>query len=694
MDLLPDSLGKIEWDLDVVTGELYSFHEEYTEDIEESVESSLDEILSKGLLTLPPGLDRGIDFGSWRGAGEQSGLSAFSLIMNASLDSLPADESEDDDHPLKTSNDIDEILPKQVITVDQFKFVQPESRKATSGVKNWARMLDANRIPDDYAQVVPVMAREYPFDLDPFQKQAVYHLEKGDSVFVAAHTSAGKTVVAEYAIALAQKHLTKAIYTSPIKALSNQKFRDFKDSFGVDNVGLLTGDVQLNAEASCLIMTTEILRSMLYKSADLIRDVEYVIFDEVHYVNDAERGVVWEEVIIMLPANVTLIMLSATIPNTLEFADWVGRTKEREIYVISTLKRPVPLEHHLYIANGSAKGRNIVNNPPLVKIVDAGKNFLDVGYKEALRLAKGLSLEDEEEAEKKKGGAAKKSTIGHKTSSTQAGLFRGAQQERNLWIEIIQMLRKRTLLPAVFFTFSKRRCEENANGLSNSLDLNTAAEHSAVHIFLQNSLKKLKGSDAQLPQIIRMRELLGRGIGVHHSGLLPIMKEAVEMLFSRGLVKVLFATETFAMGVNMPARTVVFSSIRKHDGTGFRNLLAGEYTQMAGRAGRRGLDPTGTVIIAVGGGAEDDLPAEITLRTVILGQPTRLTSQFRLTYNMILNLLRVESVRVEEMIRRSFGENLGQKNIPLEQARLAQGEAELGRVGPLDCAICEEDLGG
>ncbi|KAG1439207.1 hypothetical protein G6F56_012364 [Rhizopus delemar] len=191
------------------------------------------------------------------------------------------------------------------------------------------------------------MAMQFPFELDTFQKHAVYHLEMGDSVFIAAHTSAGKTVVADYAIALATKHMTKAIYTSPIKALSNQKFRDFKHSFGED-VGILTGDVQIKPEASCLIMTTEILRSMLYRGADLIRDVEFVIFDEVHYVNDLERGVVWEEVIIMLPAHVNIILLSATVPNTREFAGWVGRTKKKDIYVISTLKRPVPLEHYLY----------------------------------------------------------------------------------------------------------------------------------------------------------------------------------------------------------------------------------------------------------------------------------------------------------------------------------------------------------
>jgi len=191
----------------------------------------------------------------------------------------------------------------------------------------------------------PRMALHFDFELDTFQKQAIMRLERRECVFVAAHTSAGKTVVAEYAIAMARRHLTRAVYTSPIKALSNQKYRDFKDKF--EDVGLITGDVSVNPDAACLTMTTEILRSMLYRGADTIRDIEWVVFDEVHYVNDAERGVVWEEVIILLPDRINLIFLSATTPNIEEFSDWIGRTKRRRVYVIKTPKRPVPLQHYL-----------------------------------------------------------------------------------------------------------------------------------------------------------------------------------------------------------------------------------------------------------------------------------------------------------------------------------------------------------
>ncbi|CEP13154.1 hypothetical protein [Parasitella parasitica] len=250
------------------------------------------------------------------------------------------------------------------------------------------------------------------------------------------------------------------------------------------------------------------------------------------------------------------------------------------------------------------------------------------------------------------------------------------------------MLKTKTLLPVVIFTFSKKRCEEYASGLSKT-DLCTSLEKSEIHVFVERSLVRLRGTDKFLPQILRMRDLLSRGIAVHHGGLLPIIKEMVEILFARGLVKVLFATETFAMGVNMPARSVVFSGIRKHDGRNFRDLLPGEYTQMSGRAGRRGLDSTGVVIIAAGG---DEPPEVSCLSAMLLGKPTKLESQFRLTYNMILNLLRVEALKVEEMIKRSFSENSAQKLLPETKRLVDESEQQRSALRQLDCAICEPDL--
>ncbi|KAK4538515.1 hypothetical protein CDCA_CDCA18G4540 [Cyanidium caldarium] len=471
---------------------------------------------------------------------------------------------------------------------------------------------------DDFDRLVPHPARTFPFELDRFQKQAIVHLERGEHVFVAAHTSAGKTVVAEYAIALTVAHATKTVYTSPIKTLSNQKFRDFAHAYGPERVGLITGDVSIQPSAPCLVMTTEILRSMLYRGADLIRDVEWVVFDEVHYVNDEERGVVWEEVIILLPPHVNIIMLSATVPNAREFAEWVGRCKQRCVYVISTPQRPVPLQHYLFAKN------------EMTLVKDAGGAFLQAGFRAAQAL--------ERQALAKRAGAT-------------AGAL---PPPRHSWGTLVNFLRKRDLMPAVVFCFSKRRCEDAADALGAINLLEGGAEDAhRVHAFMESALARLRHEDRHLPQLARVRDLLKRGIGVHHAGLLPIVKELTEILFQRGLVRVLFATETFAMGVNMPARTVVFTGLRKHDGRAFRYLTPGEYTQMSGRAGRRGLDAYGLVLLFLPPG---ELPSELEVRRVMTGVPLRLQSRFRLTFNTILNLLRTEYIQVEELIRRSFSE--------------------------------------
>ncbi|CAL1541570.1 unnamed protein product [Lymnaea stagnalis] len=502
---------------------------------------------------------------------------------------------------------------------------------------------------------------QWPFELDIFQKQAILRLESRDSVFVAAHTSAGKTVVAEYAIALSMKHMTKTIYTSPIKALSNQKFRDFKMTF--NDVGLVTGDVQLNQTAACLIMTTEILRSMLYNGSDIIRDLEWVIFDEVHYINDSERGVVWEEVLIMLPSHVNVILLSATVPNHMEFADWVGRIKRKKIYVVSTLKRPVPLEHYLYTGN-SMKTCN-----ELFLLVDAKGSFITAGYNKAM------------DAKKER---ASKNSQSFGAKGTRGG---NPMQDKNTWLSVIEMLKKKEKLPAVAFTFSKKKIEENSANLQN-VDLTTATEKSEIHVFFHKCISKLKGSDRELPQVKQLADLLKRGLGIHHSGVLPILKEVVEMLFQKGLVKILFATETFAMGVNMPARTVIFDSIRKHDGMNFRNLLPGEYIQMAGRAGRRGLDSTGTVILLCKG----DVPEAAELHKMMLGKPTPLESQFRLTYTMILNLMRAEQLRVQDMIKRSFSEFHRQKDTAKHKVALGELRVKMSTIKDIECYLCSLDL--
>jgi antiviral helicase SKI2 len=673
-----------------------------------------------GLLEIAPGLSRGLNFEVKKETSDAKDAQEIEDVLDQEPEDLTLPSNENgvdgaDDNTGALSDeedeDIDSLLPVEFPALEPHGILAASSAKR--GGREWAHMVDINREITNFHELVPDMAREWPFELDTFQKEAVYHLENGDSVFVAAHTSAGKTVVAEYAIALAAKHMTKAIYTSPIKALSNQKFRDFRETF--DEVGILTGDVQIAPEASCLIMTTEILRSMLYRGADLIRDVEFVIFDEVHYVNDLERGVVWEEVIIMLPEHVTLILLSATVPNTYEFASWVGRTKRKDIYVISTPKRPVPLEHYIWANKG------------IHKIVDADKKFIEKGWKSANDALSGrdkVKALPPAEAPSTRGGGNQRGGRGQTQRGGQqrGGAQRGggqqrgrggsgpprashnpghmgrggrpggrtsAAQDKNTWVHLVQFLKKESLLPACIFVFSKKRCEENADALSNQ-DFCTATEKSAIHMIIEKSIARLKPEDRQLPQILRLRDMLGRGIAVHHGGLLPIVKEVVEMLFAQTLVKVLFATETFAMGLNLPTRTVVFSGYRKHDGHSFRNLLPGEYTQMAGRAGRRGLDTVGSVIIVAPGG--DEAPPVTELRQMILGDASKLRSQFRLTYNMILNLLRVEALKIEEMIKRSFSEHATQQLLPEHEKAVKVSEADLAKIKREPCDICDTDL--
>lgn len=658
-----------------------------------------------GLFDIPQGFERGLVI-----AGESDKKEVSAQLQELDDKSNEDIHGKDDEEPsaggtkliVEEEGEVEEVIPREDEDLDDiddiipmnYSAIREKMKNESERKKTWAHVVDLSHRVDNFKDVVPNMAREWPFELDTFQQEAVYHFEQGDSVFVAAHTSAGKTVVAEYAIAMATRNMTKAIYTSPIKALSNQKFRDFKETFKDIDVGLITGDVQINPDANCLIMTTEILRSMLYRGADLIRDVEFVIFDEVHYVNDIDRGVVWEEVIIMLPDHVKYILLSATVPNTFEFANWVGRTKQKDIYVISTPKRPVPLEILIW-----AKQH-------LYKVVDAQRNFSDLEFrkhKEALESGKnkgrpnvvlgpgsrggrgGTARGGNRGGGRGGGGSGRGGSNGGQVSTRPSGRagFSRDGPNKNTWLQLVQYLKQHNLLPAVVFVFSKKRCEEYADTLS-SVDFCTAKEKSEIHMFVDRAVSRLKKEDRELPQILKIRDLLSRGIAVHHGGLLPIVKECIEILFSRTLVKVLFATETFAMGLNLPTRTVVFNQLRKHDGRGFRNLLPGEFTQMSGRAGRRGLDDTGTVIVM----SYNEPLSPMDFKEVALGVPTKLLSQFRLTYNMILNLLRIEALRVEEMIKHSFSENSTQSLLPEHQKTVEKLSKELQTVHLEPCSVC------
>ncbi|ETE72808.1 Superkiller viralicidic activity 2-like 2, partial [Ophiophagus hannah] len=381
---------------------------------------------------------------------------------------------------------------------------------------------------------------EYPFILDAFQREAILCVDNNQSVLVSAHTSAGKTVCAEYAIALALREKQRVIFTSPIKALSNQKYREMYEEF--QDVGLMTGDVTINPTASCLVMTTEILRSMLYRGSEVMREVAWVIFDEIHYMRNSERGVVWEETIILLPDNV----------------------------------------HY-----GDFREDNF--NTAMQVLRDAGD------------LAKG-------DQKGRKGGTKGPSNV----------------------FKIVKMIMERNFQPVIIFSFSKKDCEAYALQMT-KLDFNTDEEKRMVE------------------EVEHVLPLLKRGIGIHHGGLLPILKETIEILFSEGLIKALFATETFAMGINMPARTVLFTSARKYDGKDFRWISSGEYIQMSGRAGRRGMDDRGIVILMV-----DEKMSPTIGKQLLKGSADPLNSAFHLTYNMVLNLLRVEEINPEYMLEKSF----------------------------------------
>uniref|UniRef100_A0A6V7L8X4 Helicase ATP-binding domain-containing protein n=1 Tax=Bracon brevicornis TaxID=1563983 RepID=A0A6V7L8X4_9HYME len=562
------------------------------------------------------------------------------------------------------------VTSPNINDVDVLNFEEPahmpilkitEKPKSLAKHSEWAEQLDVSIPVVDFDKKIPKPAITFDYELDTFQKQAIIKLEEGCNVFVAAHTSAGKTTVAEYAIALSQRHMTRVIYTSPIKALSNQKYRDFKRNKHFESVGLVTGDMQINQTANCLIMTTEILQTMLYNASEVLRDLEYVIFDEVHYINDEHRGHVWEEIVILLPPNVNIVMLSATVPNPLIFANWVGNIKKRKMYVISTVKRPVPLKHYLYTGT-DGKSRN-----DIALILDGSGQFnLENWYK--MKVLKEKNNNNNNSKNKQNALPAKNNRRPQMSP----------KQEKTMWEAFIGYLRENDKLPVVIFTLSRNRCDANADALV-SVNLTTETEKGHVRAFFKKCIKKLNESDQQLPQVKRMASLLERGIGVHHSGILPILKEIIELLFQNGVVKLLFATETFAMGINMPARTVVFDSIRKFDGKQFRGLLPTEYIQMAGRAGRRGHDKVGTVILM----CKTDVPPVIELKAMMCGQPQNLQSQFKITYPMVLNLRRVsESVSIEDMMRRSFKELSFTADKDKRQEELKNIEDNLAKIPP------------
>ncbi len=368
---------------------------------------------------------------------------------------------------------------------------------------------------------------------------------------------------------------------------------------------------------------------MLYRGSEIMREVGWVIFDEIHYMRDKERGVVWEETLILLPDNVHYVFLSATIPNARQFCEWVCFIHKQPCHVVYTDYRPTPLQHYIFPAGGDG----------IHLVVDEKGNFKEDNFNTAMNVL--LSA----------GDAAKGDQRGRK-----GGMNQNASQT-NIF-KIVKMVMEKNFAPVIIFSFSKKECEAYAMQMA-KLDFNTLDEKKLVDEVFNNAMEVLSEEDRQLPQVENVLPLLRRGIGIHHGGLLPILKETIEILFGEGLIKALFATETFAMGLNMPARTVLFTSPRKFDGKETRWITSGEYIQMSGRAGRRGLDDKGIVTLMI-----DEKVSKAVGKDIVQGRPDPINSAFHLTYNMVLNLLRVEEINPEYMLERSFFQFQNQSSIP------------------------------
>ncbi len=456
------------------------------------------------------------------------------------------------------------------------------------------------------------------FILDPFQAQAIDLIDANKSVLVSAPTGVGKTLIADYIIEKIFRSGGRVVYTAPIKALSNQKFREFKEIVGSEAMGILTGDVVINPEAPILIMTTEIFRNMLQEDPERVQDVRYVIFDEIHYIDDPDRGSVWEESLIFMPPAMRFLGLSATIPNVDQLANWIGEVQKQKIEVIVHQERIVPLNHSLY--------------------------------------ERSLGFTSMRQVQRKYRRLAGQSPDGR------------VQAEPTTHADLIGAI-KDSYLPCLFFTFSRRKCESNALELGEEHDFLDSDQKRQVREAINGVLERYPQVKSE--RWPHLRRLLLRGIAYHHAGMLPVLKDVVEELFTHRLISVLYCTETFAVGLNFPCKTVCFDSSTKWDGVSFRAISNREYFQMAGRAGRRGIDEVGYVFTIVDLSWFD--PREYPSMKENEVEP--LQSQFALTYNSILNLVRNYN---EEDIHRILGQNFATYQASSER------ESVINRLKALD----------
>ncbi|MFD3508910.1 DEAD/DEAH box helicase [Nocardia sp. NPDC058666] len=513
-------------------------------------------------------------------------------------------------------------------------------------------MTDSPGLPSELAK----FAGEISFDLDPFQRTACAALEEGHSVLVCAPTGAGKTIVGEFAVHMAMASGGKCFYTTPIKALSNQKFADLTARYGRDSVGLLTGDQSINPGAPVVVMTTEVLRNMLYASSDSLQGLSYVVMDEVHYLADRFRGAVWEEVILHLPPDVRLVSLSATVSNAEEFGAWM-ETVRGDTAVVVDETRPVPLSQHVMVGkrmfdlfDNKSSDRKIVVDEDLVRFIRQREN-----------------------ADRMHGYGGPRGRGGR------GGNFRPLPRP-----DVLARLDEENLLPAITFIFSRAGCDGAlAQCLRARLDLSRPGDAEQIEAIIEKHTGDLPKDDLEILGYWEWRDALHRGLAAHHAGMLPAFRHTVEELFVKGMVRAVFATETLALGINMPARTVVLERLVKYNGETHAELTPGEYTQLTGRAGRRGIDVEGHAVVL--------WQPEVDTSAVAGLASTRtypLRSSFKPGYNMSINLIdRMGAQEARTLLERSFAQFQADRSvvglvrgIERNEGALRKLESQLGGV--------------
>ena len=531
------------------------------------------------------------------------------------------------------------------------------------------------------------------FPLDDFQQSACRSVESGRAVLVAAPTGAGKTVVGEFGIYLALRKRLKAFYTTPIKALSNQKYHDFVREYGEETVGLLTGDTSINAEAPVLVMTTEVLRNMLYADSPTLEGLGYVILDEVHYLADRFRGAVWEEAIIHLPEHVTVISLSATVSNVEEFGAWLDTVRGGTDVIVSE-HRPVPLWQHMLVGNQivdlftpdpeekRASGTRRATKRPRK---DADEHTAPAGMRlnpQLKQLRPGYGADRGYRGRGGKRERFRRTRKHHSTAQTfedsrrtpHAAQDNPLRPHRISRPEMVRTLDKAGLLPAICFIFSRAGCDGAVTQcIDADLMLTTDEQQRTIRAYIAEATAHLDPRDLNTLGYYEWREGLLRGIAAHHAGMLPLFKETVETLFTTGLIKLVFATETLALGINMPARTVILEKLTKYNGETHVDITPGEYTQLTGRAGRRGIDIEGHAVIAW---RPNTTAAHVASLASTRTYP--LNSSFRPTYNMAANLIATYGAeRTRKILESSFAQFQADKSVVGVAARVRKNENAL-----------------